>query len=259
MRLKQVSVIGLVGVSLLSTGCSSSGAKTNRIASDRERATLMVEAASAAQNEGDSTGALQHLADAEKIQPSLPELHHVRALALYSKKQLPSAIEAARKAVVLKPDYSDANNTLGKLLMESGRFSDAVVYLKKAAQDLLYRDAYKALTNLGILYYRRGDDEKSEPYLRRAVESNPIRSCIAHYYLGHLQLKRELFSEATRSYEKATQRFCASFADAHYAMGVALEKGQQYDKARRKFLDVTRNFPSSDVAFKARDRLKELP
>jgi type IV pilus assembly protein PilF len=255
---KVLAVLGLV-FCLGASACSSAPSKGNRITSQQERAMLMIEAASAAQGEGDSTGALQHLVDAEKINPSLPELHHVRALALYSKKQLPAAIESARKAVVLKPDYSDAHNTLGKLLMENAQYSDAAIYLKKAASDLLYRDAYKALTNLGILYYRRGDDEKSEDYLRRAIESNSVRACVAHYYLGHVQLKQERFSEATRSYDKATQRFCASFAEAHYAMGVALEKGRQFDRARRKFLDVTRNFPAAEVAEKAKDRLRELP
>src|SRR5690606_14700263 len=136
---------------------------------------------------------------------------------------------------------------------------EAQLHLEAASSDALYRDSFKADTNLGILFYRRGELAKAVEKLDRAIRSSPLRSCHAYYYRGHIGLKQGRFEEAARFYDKATQKFCAGFADAHLALGIAYQRGRQYDKARKKYLDIKQAFPGTKVADQAMERLKFLP
>jgi type IV pilus assembly protein PilF len=258
--------IFLLSISVLSFGCAGSRMRKT----PEERAQLFLEAAAASKSEGDLTSALQYLAEAEKLNDGLPEIYHLRAIVMNSKGESQLAVESARKALSLRNNYSDAMNTLGRLLMEraqrgtegaptTNQLSEAESWLSKAASDLLYRDAWKSKTNLGILHYRKGNDSQALQYFSKAVEDAPAQACIAHYYIGHLRLKTGSFLEAARSYDRATQKFCAGFADAHLAEGVALERAREYDKARKKFLEITRNFPNSPIADQAVNRLKNIP
>ena len=247
----------LISILLLSA-CSTGRPKMT--AADKARS--YIEAAAAAKAEGDATGALQYLEQAEQADDSLPELYHLRSLALNMKHERKLAIASVRKALAMNSKYSDAMNTLGRLLMDEGdakSLEEAQKWLQTAASDLLYRDAWKSFTNLGIIHYRRGDDAKAIQQLTKAVDSSPAQACIAHYYIGHIRLKAGAFLDAARSYDRATQKFCAGFADAHLAEGVALERGREFDRARKKFIEVTRNFPNSPVADQAMNRLKGLP
>lgn len=249
----------LIVVPLLVFVLSCSSEPTRKQSSKSDHARMYLEIANAALLEGDPTGALQQIAKAEAEDPNLPDLWHSKGLAYVEKRDLPTAIECFRKAVTLKPDYADANNSLGKYLMDGGRSQEAIKYLTTAASNPLYVDAYRPLTNLGILYYRRGEYSKSEEYLKKATIADANRSCIANYYIGHIRLKESRFDEAVRSYDQATRRFCASFADAHLAIGIAYEESKQYNLARKKFLEVQKRYPNTQVAEHAMERLRYLP
>ncbi len=236
--------------------CATTGIKT---LSPTQRAKLIVQVANGALLEGDPTGALQHLAKAEESDPNLPELHHTKALAYHAKHDDIRAIAEARLAVSIQPAYSEANNTLGKLLLDQGRYDEAEKPLMVAATNPLYRDSYRAYTNLGILYYRKEDDKKSEDALSKAIQESPTLSCIAYYYMGHIHLKNGSVLTALGDYEKASQKFCAGFADAHLAVGVLYEKNKDYEHARKKFLDIKQSFPNTKIAEQAMEHLKYIP
>jgi Tfp pilus assembly protein PilF len=224
-----------------------------------ERARMLIEIANSAILEGDAVGALENLLKAQEEDPNLPELYHSKALAYYMKHDVPTAIGQARKAVELKPDYSDANNTLGKLLMDAGQPDQAIAPLLTASKDPLYRDAYKPLTNLGILYYRQGAYERSGFYLGKAIEDAPGAACVAYYYRGHLRLRESRFTDAESDYDNAGKHACTGFADARLALGIAYERGKQYGLARKTFMDVHARFPNTKVAEQAMNHLRFLP
>lgn len=246
----------IAGLVILSA-CATGGKKPEM--SRTERARLLLQIANGAFAEGDTISALQHLHAAEKEDPSIPEIHHTRALAYFVKGEQSLAVESARLAVRLKPDYSDANNTLGKLLMDSGKPQEAIPYLQKAARDTLYRDSYKPYSNLGILHYRRGEFAKAMTYLDKAISQGQGTACVAYYYRGHLHLRASRFGAAISDYDSATRNACGSFREAHFALGIAYEKSGDLVKARRKFVEVQQQFPSSRVAAQAMSRLQALP
>jgi tetratricopeptide (TPR) repeat protein len=117
---------------------------------------------------------LQHLArhaEAEKILEELctPELQtaerHYRLGVLRSLwSQRPDAQQAAeasyRKALELRPEYAEAHQALGKLLVGAGRTAEAIPYFRRAL-DLApaYPDALRAL---GRAYLAAGDKSRSD-------------------------------------------------------------------------------------------------
>lgn len=243
---------------VIGVGCASPTSNLKK-PTRTERARMLIQIANGAIIEGDAIGALQNLAEAEKENNRLPELFHSRALAFHQKKDLDKAILAARKAVELKPDYSDANNTLGKLLMDSGKHQEAIRYLELAANDSLYRESFKAWTNLGILKFRLEDYAQSEEFLNNAIKDSPLGSCIAYHYLGHISLKKKHFDEAIHHYEQATKKSCAGYGEARVSLGMAYEQNKQSHLARKVFLDVEKRFPNTQYAEQALEHLRYLP
>ena len=241
---------------LFALGCSTPQVKP---LSPTERAQFLIEIAGAALTEGDSTSALVHLNDAEKLDPNISELHYIRALAYNAKGDAVSAISEARVAVKLNPKLSNANNALGKLLLDAGKNSEATPYLLKAATDPLNHDAFKPLTSLGILYYRKGQFKKAREVLDKATQASKNESCIAYYYKGHLDLREARFKEAIANYHAASNQYCAKFAEGHLALALAYEKSGQYDLARRKYLEIEQQFHSTQFAQQAIDHLIKLP
>lgn len=250
---------GLALLLVLSFSACSTLSGDKKPLSSEDRARLHVEIANGAFRENDLPVAFEHLTLAEAENADVPEIYHTRGLLYARRKDFAKALEEVRQAVKLKPDYPDANNTLGKLLIDLGKLDEARAPLEKAAQDPLYREAYKPMTNLGILYYRKGEYTKAKTYLDEAIQAAPQRACVAYYYRGHVSLRSTRFQDAIRDYDTATKRFCTSFADAHLALGIAFEHSRQYDRARKKYLEVQERFPNTPVSEQALSKLRTLP
>jgi Tfp pilus assembly protein PilF len=255
---KILALISLLPLLAGLTSCAHSSSKPKEL-SKEEKAALYLDASYAALNDGDTVSAFQHVVRAEKEDPDLPEIYHMKGLIYAAKHDFPSAVAQMRKALKMNPDFSAANNSMGKLLIDIGKYDEAIPYLLKAAGDPLYREAFKALTNLGILYYRRMDYQKSLDELNQAITLFPEQSCIAYYYRGHIEIQHSDFKNAIHDYDRATRRYCTSFKDAQLALGIAYERSKQYDRARKKFVEIRDQFPDTPVAEEAVNHLRYLP
>ncbi|MBL7717020.1 MAG: tetratricopeptide repeat protein [Bdellovibrionales bacterium] len=236
-------------------GCAG---KKSKELTKTESARMILDIAAGAINEKDPTDALEKIQFAESLDPSLPEIPFLKSLAFEQKNDLSRATIEIKKALTLNPKSSAVNAQLGKLMLEQGHPADAVRPLTQAANDPLYREAYRARTNLGILHYRRGELDLAAKHMKRAVTENPLMSCMAHYYLGHIALKAGKFDEAIRSYDRSTRSICGGFADGHYALGVAYQRSRKIEDARKKFLSVQQQFPRTAAAERSLDHLREL-
>ncbi len=224
----------------------------------REKAAILVEAANGSMIEKDPIGALQYLKTAEGYDPNYAPIYHAKALAFHMRKDYARALTEMKHSVELDPNNSYANNTYGKLLMDANRIPEAQKFLRKAASDSTFREAYKANTSLGIIAYREGKLEEATMVFDKAITDNPANACIALYYKGHIALKRNELSAATKFYEKASTKLCSAFPDAHLALGMALEREKKNDLARKKYLEFQQNFPETKAALTAQDRLRKL-
>ncbi len=264
MQLRVTSVSTTVGFFVLVLGaafalggCAHTSPKKEL--TKTERARIYVEMANGLLDEGDPTSALENLFRAEAEDPKLPEIHHSKALVFFARKNYLEALKEAEKAVELAPNYSVAQGTLGKLLLDQGRLDEAVSHLNVAAADPVNREMFKPLSLLGVIYYKKNDFQKASEFFTRAIDSSPTSACIAYYYRGHLHLRDSQFDEAIRDYGQASTRFCAGFAEAQLAIGIAFEESKRFDQARKKFLEVEQRYPNSRSADQAMKRLRTLP
>ena len=243
-------------MTLTLVGCATGEKKP---VSTAEKANLFLMIANGSLLEGDPTAALASVMEAEALDPENAAVFHTKALAFFAKKDMDQAIAAARKAVELAPNFSEAQNTLGKLLMDQNENDEAEKHFLIALKNPLYRESFKPATSLGILKYRKGDLASAETFLNKAIQESPVNACVAHYYQGHISLQKGNIEKSIKDYEKASKRLCAGFAEAQFAIGVAYARNKQYEKAREKFLEVKNLYPDSKVAEQAVERLRYIP
>lgn len=220
---------------------------------------MYLEIAASDLNEGDPTSALLNLKQAEELSPKSPEVHYLYALTYYRKNEMELATSSAQKAVQLAPTFSAAKNTLGKLLLDQGKLNEAEKYLKEAAQDLTFREAFIAKTNLGYLYYKKLNHTEAERWYTKAIFEAGDAACMASYYRGQVYLESNQLDKAKGDFTRASKKGCAQFSDAHLAVGKTFLRMKKYDQARAKLLEVQQLFPNSDAADRANDYLREIP
>ncbi len=243
---------------ILMTACATDPNAPKPI-SKAERVEALMGIASAHVAENDATGALQVLAEIRDLDDSIPEAYYLFALAYLQKNEMRLATESARRAVRLKPKFSAAKNTLGKLLLDQGKYGEAEKYLKESANDLLFRDAYLAKTNLGILFFKKAELDKSEIWLSRAIQDGGPLTCMASFYRGKIRLSQNQLLEAERDFQQSAKQSCSGMSEAHVAIGQTLVQERKYDQARAKFIEIQRLFPSTAASDKAAQYLREMP
>lgn len=256
-----IRILGPLAIFLTIAGCSSTPKQSSQYGAlkpPRERAQLLIEAANGSLMENDPIGALQFLQRAEELDPKYAPIYHAKALAYSVRKDFPTALQEMKKSVDLDPENPFALNTYGKFLLDAGRLDEAEAPLLKAGNNPTFREAFKANSNLGILYYRKGDMERADQRFTRAINDDATNACIAYYYRGHIQVKNNQLLEAEKLYERATQKQCAAFADAHLALGMMYERQGKKDEARKKYLELKQNFPEAKASDAGMERLKRL-
>jgi tol-pal system protein YbgF len=90
--------------------------------------------------------------------------------------------------------------------------------------------------------------------------SNTQFASNAQFYIGDLYFKRQDYANALQAFDNVLERFPDGnkTADAHYMKGMALMQLSRMDSAAREFRDVYTSYPDTDLAAKAKARLKDL-
>lgn len=143
------------------------------------------------------------------------------------------------------PNKARANNNYAVALCESGKFHEAIVYLKKAIElDRLYCDP---LSNLAVAYSMIGQPEKGIEALKGAIEILPEYP-EAHNNLGVLLLGCGKLDEAEASLTKAIE-LRPHYGKAYLNLGrIYAKKGEDekswslFKKATETDLDTIEGF-----------------
>jgi len=82
----------------------------------------------------------------------------------------------------------------------------------------------------------------------------------AQYYIGDIYYRRQDYSNASQSFDAVLERYADGnkTPDALYMKGQSLMQLGKNDAAAAEFRDVVRRFPETDIAAKAKARLKEM-
>jgi Tfp pilus assembly protein PilF len=205
----------------------------------------------------DDTGrALEQFYKALELHPEDPYLHYDLALAYDMKGALDKAEYHLKKAVALKPDYSDAYNYLGVVYFRQGKVCQAIKAYHKALENLLYLNPQDAHLNLGIAYLSGKEYQKAEVHLEEDIRLVPD-FVVAYNYLGQVYEGMDQYLKAKASYKRAIE-YNPEYADAYLNLGKLYYRSGERQKAIRAFDKVVRLEPGSEKGEQARRYLKAL-
>ena len=207
--------------------------------------------------QGDYTSALRELLEAEKMDPDNAFTQHDLGLCYRSKNRMQDAITHLNRAVALKPSYTPARNSLGRVYLEVGELDKAIAIFKEITKDALYATPHYALANLGLAYYKKGQYPTALEYYHQALKLEP-NFVFALHGLGSTYLAMNKGRPALIYLEKALQlapkvaEIHLEYAEANLVLGRTVQAKAAYENA------IALAAPESDVANKARQRLKTL-
>jgi tetratricopeptide (TPR) repeat protein/ubiquinone/menaquinone biosynthesis C-methylase UbiE len=161
-----------------------------------------------------------------KIFPNSVLLYNISGSAHTELRQFDLAIDNYKKALVIKPDYSDA------------------------------------FCNIGIVQKKIGDLDESIISYKKAIKFNPLHA-VAYYHLGNALKEQGKLEEAIEVYNKVLS-IKPDYADAYYNLGNALkDQGKLeeavgvYKKALAIKSDYAKVYNNMGVALKDQGKLEE--
>lgn len=154
--------------------------------------------------------------------------------------RLGEAEKAARAALKANPQFRDATNLLGQILINEKRYRDAVAVLEPLTKDPAYVHPYFAWGNLGWAQVLGGDVDAGISSLKNAV-TEP-RFCVGNYRLGVAYEKKGDLASAENALTSALtvpDPECENLQDAWEArarvrlrLGKATPAREDYERCR---------------------------
>lgn len=204
--------------------------------------------------QGDYTAALAKLLEAERLTPKDPIVHHDLGLCYRAKERMPEALSHLEKAVALRPNYSVARNTLGRVYLETGQYDLAITTLKELTKDALYATPHFPLSNLGEAYFYKQDFNKTIAYYKQALKVQPDFIPALHG-LGRTYVAMARGRLAISYLEKAL-KLSPNVAQIHMDAAEAYEQMGRLNQAKASYetvVDIAA--PESSLAQRAKQRL----
>jgi len=238
---------------LIVQACAPIGEKA---AQDKKKAKAARNLGEAYISEGNYTGALKELLKAEKLNPDDPLLHNDLGLVYMAKDKYDRAVAHFEKAIELQPDYSLAKNNLGSAYMIRKEWDKAIPILEDVTGDMLYATPHFPLTNLGWAYFNKGDYNKAQRYLKKALKLKPD-FFLARLHMGQTHLATGRLHQALTTFEQLA-------AEQPKDPTLLLELGKtyrlmgDYDSARLVLKGAIEYTENNELAVEASEELKKL-
>ena len=149
----------------------------------------------------------QRFADAERGAAALLKAHpksavaaNILATAQAAQGRIEPAIASYRAALAINPDYAEAHDNFGQMLLRLRRVEESITHFRRAVA--LAPGMVSALSNLGSALSKNGDAQAALPYLKKALEQVP------DYYpaligLGNVHTKLHQHDKAEELLERA--------------------------------------------------------
>lgn len=249
---KSLCCFSLIATAALSfSGCAS--------AKKQDEAQLHARIGTALLTQGHYPEALRELLNAEKLDPSSAPIQNNLGLAYFMREKPALAAEHLERAVFLDKTYSEARNNYGRVLIELGKYDEAVKQLQLVIDDLTYPDPAKALVNMGLAHFRRGRFPEARTQFSKAITISR-ENCLAQTYYGRSLFELAQFQAAAQALDNATIVCHAGngrdFDEAQYYGGLAYYKLGKTSAAVSRMEDVMKDAPEGRYAKKAESLLK---
>jgi len=187
----------------------------------------------------DVGAAVQELEEAHTLDPANHELSFFLAETCFNEGDGDAALGYFRRVLAVKPDHFGALVYGGVLLHERGQNDRAEELLKRAVG--LYPDDFLPAFSLGGVYAGIGRLPQAAFFLERAVELEPMPPAL--FLLGSCCYEMGKVTAAIRHLEEAV-RLDPAFEDAHRLLGLACLDRRWHRKAQEAFRDAQRLQPN---------------
>jgi type IV pilus assembly protein PilF len=217
-----------VAVAAASVACAHASRK------DRHAAEIHHDLGVEALRNGRPQDALREFDDALRKDDGFAEAWRGRGLVLdHGFGRLDEAEKDYRRALEIRPSFSEVHNDLGQLLARTGRYPEAIAEFDAALENMLYKEPYLARANKGLALYRMGRKDEGIAELRATVQVAPT-FCKGRRELGRILLDEGEPKEAIAQLG-AYVRWCERVADAHLQLGLARMRGGDVAGAKESF------------------------
>ena len=187
-----------------------------------------------AQASGDVRSALKEFEESLKLDDDFAEAHNAIAVLLHlSFDRKDEAEKHYRRAIEIRPTFSEAKVNLGNLYLDQGRLDEAISLYEQALNDMLYATPYIAEANLGWAYFKKGNSTQAVEHLRASITQNP-QFCLGYKDLGLVQDARGDLAAACTEFGRFVQA-CPKVAEAHQMLGSCLVRQGRAAEARASF------------------------
>lgn len=184
--------------------------------------------------------ALEDIQKIESLDSNDPELYLIKGLIFFGLKDYESAEASYKKALEIKSDYSEARYNLCGLYLKLDKLDNAIEQCEKASSDILYRSRDKALTSLGVAYFKKGDAQKAKEYYDKSLEINPAL-VYTHNELGKLYMSAGDYQRAVEEFKRATTGY-ELYDEALFNLGICylkLGKTLEACESFRKVIEIS--------------------
>jgi tetratricopeptide (TPR) repeat protein len=164
---------------------------------------------------------------------------HLDAALKYRDKSMPAA-------------RTETLNSLGVLYLLTKKPQKAVKVLTEAVGEVLNREPWLAMGNLGWAYTELGEYDKAIDILERALFDQP-KFCVGLYRLGNVYYLKGDFDKAKESLEGVTQikeGGCDRMQEAHYLLGMTYLRVENVENAIHSFETCIKINPKSETGHK---------
>ena len=245
-------VLVLMSLTIGLQGCTQKKASHG----NRQQAEAIRELGEAYMTEENYTMALRELLRAKQLYPDDPYLQNSLGLTYMARGRLETAVIHFKRAVELNPDYSPARNNLGSAYIALENWDRAIECFEAVKDDLLYATPYFSLSNLGYVYFRKGEYEKARRYYREALDMER-RFPRALHGLGMVAFVTGDIDESIRRFEQALE-VVPDAVNIYMDIGRAYEKKHEYSKALNAYEKVASMAQNSNLGDEAETAIRVL-
>lgn len=150
-------------------------------------------------------------------------------------EQFKKAEERFKLAVKIRPDFSEALNSLAVVSLHFDRFDEAIKYAQQALANITYREAFMAEGNLALAYLNKREYARAAKELRQALFVEP-RFCVGRYRLARVYFEQKEYDRAKEELDKVTNdKACGMIQEAFHLAGMVALHQQDRETAHAMF------------------------
>lgn len=219
----------------------------------KKQAKYLLEIGTAHLANGDNPQAIRYLQNSIIADDSNPVAYNNLALAYYFRQKYVLAEKNLKKALELEPQYTEAMNNYGRVLIDMRQYDKAISVLTKATSDLTYAMPEKSYSNLGYAYYKNKQYDQAYKFLRKSLSMRK-NSCFTNTIYAHTLYEQKKYDIAANAFFRNIH-LCEKQIEMHqenkYHAAVAFLQINKYNEAVALLEEIQANTTTENEKWRA--------